>query len=219
MSLEFFGGVDEIGGNKILVKNDSSSFFDFGMSFSQNNQYFSEFLTPRTANGVNDFVEMGLLPLIKGIYREDYLRHCGINCQDRPSVDGVLISHAHMDNAAYVHFLREDIPIFLTDESLLMFQAIQDTGKASFNDLIYLKNAFQLNKKKNKPREGTSPYTRRSSERIARDITVVKPYDEFSIGEFTASCLPVDHSLPGACGYQLDTGEEAILYTGDLRFH
>lgn len=37
-SIDFYGSVDEIGGNKILVDdNKSSFFFDFGMSFSQAN--------------------------------------------------------------------------------------------------------------------------------------------------------------------------------------
>ena len=34
-SITFFGGVNEIGGNKILLKDlDTKVFFDFGMSFA-----------------------------------------------------------------------------------------------------------------------------------------------------------------------------------------
>lgn len=55
--IDFYGGVDEIGGNKILVSDKKTSLFlDFGMSFSQANKHFSEFLQPRTANGILDFV-------------------------------------------------------------------------------------------------------------------------------------------------------------------
>jgi ribonuclease J len=88
-SLEFYGGVDEIGGNKILVSHkDTSIFLDFGMSFKTAGKYFSEFLQPIKANGLLDFMEFGLLPDIKGIYREDYLRHCGLDCEDKPSLMG-----------------------------------------------------------------------------------------------------------------------------------
>ena len=70
VKIDFYGGVDEIGGNKILIGSDSTSFFlDFGMSFNKANDYFSEFLQPRKSNGIMDFIEMGLLPRIKGIYR------------------------------------------------------------------------------------------------------------------------------------------------------
>jgi ribonuclease J len=72
-SIDFFGGVDEIGGNKIRVEGKRESFFfDFGMAFSQANDYLSEFLQPRKENGILDFVKLGLLHCIEGIYLEDY---------------------------------------------------------------------------------------------------------------------------------------------------
>jgi len=44
-SLTFYGGVNEIGGNKILLEADGTRIFlDFGMSFNIADQYFAEFL-------------------------------------------------------------------------------------------------------------------------------------------------------------------------------
>ena len=41
-SITFYGGVNEIGGNKILVEDgDTKLFLDFGMSFSSRKQYYS----------------------------------------------------------------------------------------------------------------------------------------------------------------------------------
>ena len=52
-SLTFYGGVNEIGGNKILLEDkDTRIFLDFGMSFSRKEKYFEQFLSPRTANGI-----------------------------------------------------------------------------------------------------------------------------------------------------------------------
>lgn len=65
MELKFYGGVNQIGGNKILVtdrKADARVFLDFGMNFAVHSQYFEEFIQPRTANGITDFIEIGLLP-------------------------------------------------------------------------------------------------------------------------------------------------------------
>jgi ribonuclease J len=40
-----YGGVKEIGGNKILIESAGKRlWFDFGMSFNQFGKYFSEFL-------------------------------------------------------------------------------------------------------------------------------------------------------------------------------
>jgi len=49
-SLTFYGGVNEIGGNKILLKDkDTKVFLDFGKSFSRRANYFEEYLNPRTS--------------------------------------------------------------------------------------------------------------------------------------------------------------------------
>ena len=70
-----YGGVSEIGGNKILLEDqDTKIFLDFGMSFNKRGEFFEEFLTPRTANGIGDFLELNLIPRITGIYRDDLLK-------------------------------------------------------------------------------------------------------------------------------------------------
>jgi len=62
-SLTFYGGVNEIGGNKILLEDKGTKvFLDFGMSFSKRGKYFDEFMSPRLAAGLRDFIEIGLIP-------------------------------------------------------------------------------------------------------------------------------------------------------------
>ena len=39
------------------------------------------------------------------------------------------------------------------------------------------------------------------------------------VGEMTVRCIPVDHDVPGACGYLVHTQDGSIAYTGDIRFH
>ena len=71
---EVLGRKNEIGGNKIVVAHDGTKvFLDFGMSFKQNGKFFSEFLQPRKCASLQDFFELGLLPDLSGLYKEDYL--------------------------------------------------------------------------------------------------------------------------------------------------
>ena len=134
VKLTFYGGVNEIGGNKILLEyKNTRIFLDFGMSFNQTNKYLSEFLQPRKLNGIGDFIELGLLPVFKGIYRKDYLNHCGMKIHDKPSVDAIFISHAHADHSAFIHFLDKDIPIYCSKTSKLILQALEDTGSSGFS--------------------------------------------------------------------------------------
>lgn len=212
--LSFYGGVCEIGGNKIKVDGkENSFFFDFGLAFGTANEYLSEFLQPRKSNGILDFVALGLLPCIKGIYREDYLRHSGLSYEKEPAADGVLLSHSHVDHAAYIHHLREDIPIYLSEQSYLILKALEDTGVASFSDYTQLRKSFQL-----APKKRGDGHTR-AKVTVDRDIRILKPYKEYELGEFKVRMVPVDHSLPGAAGYITDNSEDTIAYTGDLRFH
>ena len=217
VNIDFYGGVDEIGGNKILVGSNSTSFFlDFGMSFNKANDYFSEFLQPRKSNGIMDFIEMGLLPKIKGIYREDYLRHSGLDSPEKPSINGILLSHAHMDHSAYIHHLRHDIPLYMTKDSQLILKVLEDTSAVSFGETLDYKKTFYYTAKKN-----ADGYKRLSGKdaRMERELNIVEPYKSFEIGDFTIKSAPVDHSLPGASAFLLKNNGETVVYTGDLRFH
>ena len=215
--LEFYGGVNEIGGNKIKLNLDSTSLFlDFGMSFSQVGKYFAEFMGPRKANGLEDYFEMGLIPRIKGIYREDYLRHKGLSYDEKPAVDGLLLSHAHADHADYIGFLRHDIPLYMSEMSEIILEVINSVGSVSESSLSY-KNEFEyyLNRKK----EYSEKKLKDDEEPISRDIHILEPYKVETINDLDVQLAPVDHSLPGAAAYLIEGKEERIVYTGDLRFH
>jgi ribonuclease J len=70
--LSFYGGINEIGGNKILLEDDSKSLLlDFGFPYGTNKQYYEEYLKPRTGAGLLDHLKMGLIPPLEGIYRND----------------------------------------------------------------------------------------------------------------------------------------------------
>lgn len=65
-SLIFYDGVNEIGGNKILLEdNDTRVFLDFGKGFSRRAKFFEEYINPRVANGIEDFLTIESFPDIK----------------------------------------------------------------------------------------------------------------------------------------------------------
>ena len=104
--LTFFGGVNEIGGNKILLEDKGTKIFlDFGMNFGKHSDFFTEYMPVRKCTSIRDLLELGLLPKMKGIYRKDYCRHMGLDSKEDTSIDGVLVSHGHVDHIGYIHFL------------------------------------------------------------------------------------------------------------------
>ncbi|MFH1831757.1 MAG: MBL fold metallo-hydrolase [bacterium] len=217
MKIELLGGKNEIGGNKILVEHKGTRILlDFGMSFGQSANFFSEFLQPRKCAALSDFFELGLLPDIKGIYRNDYLKHMERQAEQR-AIDAVLLTHAHADHAQYIHFLRFDIPIFCTKATKIILQTLEETGSNSCSDLITTCEAFSfyVNKKGENSR-----ITRKQTEYVySRDYKIMQSNEKVQIGSLEIEMVAVDHSLPGACGFILYSDEGNLVYTGDIRFH
>jgi len=127
--LTFYGGLNEIGGNKILLEDgDTRVFLDFGMTFKGESQVFSGYLTPRGVNGAGDYLEFELLPRLKGLYAEDMLKNTDIKYEKEPKFDAVFITHPHMDHVGYVQFIDENIPVYCGECSKLIIDAIEESG-------------------------------------------------------------------------------------------
>ena len=89
VKLTFYGGVDEIGGTKILVEStDGCIHLDFGrrMGFAQ--KYYSEFLQIRSKNALRDMIRLGILPAIDGIYSPHLLDATAL-VEDSKSLDKI----------------------------------------------------------------------------------------------------------------------------------
>ncbi|RLG90056.1 MBL fold metallo-hydrolase, partial [Candidatus Bathyarchaeota archaeon] len=180
-SLTFYGGVNEIGGNKILlVDRDTKIFFDFGMSFTLKAQYYSSpFLSPKSEESL---LEFEILPKIRGVYAFDK--------ETEADVDAVFLSHAHMDHAAYISFLKREIPVYCGETAKLMLEAFSKIRPKGLE--------FNF--------EGILFHGFRTGDKIAINNVEIEP-------------IHVDHSVPGAYGFLIHTSEGTIVYTGDFRMH
>jgi len=242
-SLTFHGGVGEIGGNMVLLEHDGSRIFlDFGMSFGRKGAFYEEFLQPRTNNGLRDLMGLGVTPKIDGIYRGDLLGIEGIDdvvreigCPDgglwtspvrsyedferenrRPFIDGVLISHGHLDHFQYVSLLDERIPIYCSDITRTVIETAEALGSGGFE------YEFTVAKKRSLSEMGPRAYfpgaRTVTTTPVGRDYRVLP--DQTAIGPFEVRSFPVDHSVPGAVAFAIASAEgRTIVYTGDLRFH
>jgi ribonuclease J len=162
--LTFYGGVGEIGGNKILLQTDEGAvLLDFGRRMNEYGKFFSDYLQARSKNALRDLLRLGVLPKIDGVYTPylvdmtvlfengdvarkvplseapDYwktLDVCPCN-PEHPAVDGVFISHAHFDHIQDVSFLDPSIPVFCTPKTKVLAKAMTDVSPSGVDDQYY----------------------------------------------------------------------------------
>jgi ribonuclease J len=128
VSLTFYGGVDEIGGNKIVLQDgDVRVWLDFGQSFTLGQDYYKGWLQPRRINGLGDYFEFDLLPQLPGLYSRKVLENTSLGYEE-PGFDGVFISHAHADHVTHIRYLDPGIPIYTGAGTKLFMEAMEKTS-------------------------------------------------------------------------------------------
>jgi len=253
--LTFYGGINEIGGNKILLEDGSQRFLlDFGFPYKRHKLFYEEYLKPRSGAGLLDPLAMGLLPPLEGIYREDLeTANLWSAFRSNPSyrklehVDGILLSHAHLDHSGHISFLKDSIPVYSTAATAFVAKAIQDSGKSDFDQQVCYFNPVSFDCPTGWKQEAflSSNVPKQQRQFCIADVA---PSDlSANAVQFWSSgfwektprqrelascallghtgcvlnlrCFPVDHSIPGACAWGIETSSGWIVYSGDLRLH
>lgn len=200
VSITCYGGVDEIGGNKILIEDKKTRIFlDFGQSFSLLDDFFVDWLSPRDRFGLKDYFALGLMSKTEGLYNRKALEHTDLPYSEA-EFNAIVISHPHFDHTAHLEYLDPAIPIYMGETCKTILDSTQTTT-----------NAFFFSDEEWKERDGTvhEPNTVRTF-RTGRKLK----FDNLEI-----TPIHVDHSVPGAYGFVVETSEGTIVYSGDLRKH
>ncbi len=191
--ITFYGGINEIGGNKFLLEDGSSRvFLDFGKNFGREKLYFDEpWIRPQKEEHL---LALGILPDLPGIYKKDP--------QGDPKLDAVLLTHPHTDHYDAIRWLRDDIPSYGSATTNAVILAREYSGRTGPSREYYIANWTE--------KEGQMKY------RTLETIAPGKPQD---VAGLPTTAFPVDHSILGSVGYVIETQAGNVAYTGDFRLH
>ena len=142
-SITFYGGVNEIGGNKFLLESEKARIFlDFGKSYKREEEFF-EFPLIQPGN-VDDLFKISVIPELEGLYRYYQYRAeyndtgpIGVtSLEEKRRFDAILLTHAHLDHYGHVGLIRDDIPIYTSEISKKIIELYHRTGRTKFNENI-----------------------------------------------------------------------------------
>lgn len=154
---------------------------------------------------------------------------------DGEGIQALLLSHAHLDHSGALGYLRQDLAVVATAATAAIAKAMQDIGQSRVDGEVTYLSPRTANVEG--VLEGDRKVYRRRPFRLVwgglpgasgRSPAKTKPLDgppwstvsiPIPLGPFRVEAFPVDHSIPGACAFSVDTPEGLVVYTGDLRRH
>jgi ribonuclease J len=132
-TVRFLGGVREIGGNKILIEDGPDRIlFDFGPSFSPRvEEFYRDYLQPRSTSKAKDLLEFDLLPRVPGLYAREALADADL-AYTAPQVHAIFVSHAHADHAGYLDLVDPEIPVYVGAGTRALLGAIETSTRMKY---------------------------------------------------------------------------------------
>jgi len=130
-------GAHEIGGSCVeLVSEDSRVVLDIGMPLVEQDGAPFDMKRYQQLPGP-ELVARGVLPECAGLYHWD---------NDHPRVNGLLISHAHMDHYGFLPYVHPDVPVYLSEGSRKLIENHGHIHGQTFHHQLMRKSSMQANR-------------------------------------------------------------------------
>ncbi|WP_249872479.1 MBL fold metallo-hydrolase [Oceanobacillus saliphilus] len=192
-TITFWGGLDTIGGNIAEVKyGNDRIIFDFGLVYNPASSMLDT-TVKRKHTHVLDLLKLHAIPAIDGIYSEKDLSAAHSFAMEKPLAQ----EQTDYQTGVFISHLHLD------------HMGAMDTIAPAIP--VYMTEA--------------SRQLFRALEQIDEGLTLDRAYEslayheKITIGQITVTPYQVDHDVIGATSFLIETPDETILYSGDIRMH
>lgn len=126
--IHFYKGLRTIGGTVVEIETEKSRcLFDFGIIYQ--NELDSQ-VKMRENSIVRDYLKIGILPMISGIYDGRDIEGLTLKAwPDKEKEVFFLISHMHIDHMEALGMLAQEIPVYMPEESLKLYEGIGEVSE------------------------------------------------------------------------------------------
>lgn len=151
----------------------------------------------------------------------------------------VLLSHAHADHVGYISLLRPEISIVTGGLTAVIAKAMQDGGPSTDDSqTVFLRprtardgllvtdprtpfqqRPWSLVDGADWSSDAAAYWTHRYAKSGPEPVTTPMTTGVSEIDGHQVRAYPVDHSIPGAHGFAVETSAGWVGYTGDIRMH
>lgn len=207
VNLTFCGGVSEVGGNQIFFEDKGYGvklFLDFGINMVQYANNFDKYEEPTSPEQLTSLYlipKESKLP-VKNLYSKYFifdhdemnyiqkLNECKGKTDPPTDIDGVLISHPHRDHYYGISMLNRNIPVYTGVVTQRIILAYSKASRSVMSN-FYEDLIWKLFR--------------------TGDVINIKGLKIFPVH--------VDHSIPAAYGFIIESSAGIIIYSGDFRMH
>ncbi len=201
-TVSFWGGVGITGSSKVLIEDHGwRILLDLGLD-RPHTQFYHHPVRPREGNELHDRLKVGDAPWIPRLFRNTAVMGTGLE-GGSDGKTAVFITHSHVDHIGLVGWVDPSVPIFAAPETVKIRHALTASGRAHQTD-----PTFELIFAEKVMLEGQEP-----------QIITMNEQDSLQFGPFNVTRYRIDHDVPGASGYIVETDQGRVAYTGDIRLH
>lgn len=193
-TLSLWGGLKTIGGTCLVIAEKGyRAILDFGIPMGPVDEFYGGRLQPRRL--LREYLALGIAPRLEGVYRRDLLAGAGTALAPGPDArEAAGVSRT----ALFISHLHLD------------HYGLIDTVAPGVPIYMHQESARMLAVLREYGETYGGP---------ARPVLGHGYGEAIQVGPIRVTPLQVDHDIPGACGYLIETSSGAVVYSGDLRWH